>query len=390
MPSQIVPFYQPIVSIDTCEILGYEVLGRKITANKIESLGPFFHDSQIDVEQKLNVDRYLRKTALENFEKYNTGGMLFINIQPQWIYRFKDIPEQLPTLEFICRAGVPEEKIVIEISESEFQGDMELLVELICRYRQAGCKIAIDDVGCGFSNMDRIIHLHPNFLKIDASLVKKSGQEELTACLLESMGLFSERMGLELIFEGIENREQFTAGLRAGARHYQGFFFSSPGPRLLSEENWSHFLEKDLKGHVALEVSSLERQMEKAQEMNTFLDSLIHRHRPQTLEEYIDCFTRAAPSEWFRIYACDEKGFQQTPNYIKNNDGRWSNQPEFQNRYWGWRPYFVPTIAKVKQIAKGLFSDFYYDLSTRERITTFCYPLGRNMFLYIDCNFRCL
>ena len=119
-------------------------------------------------------------------------------------------------------------KVTIEICEADFSQDLSVLNELIYRYKDAGCRIAIDDLGKGFSNLDRIIHLNPDFLKVDASITQSCPENELPFIILETLGLLSQKMGVSLVMEGVETREQFQRGLRAGVRYFQGYFFARP------------------------------------------------------------------------------------------------------------------------------------------------------------------
>ena len=104
LEKNIVPHFQPIICIDTGSIFAYELLGRLISPQGHMSLGPFFHDSHIPSEDKINVDRIIRRKAFEKFLDYQCEESLFINIQPQWLYPYRDNKMKYPTLE------IPERK----------------------------------------------------------------------------------------------------------------------------------------------------------------------------------------------------------------------------------------------------------------------------------------
>ncbi|UNC92030.1 EAL domain-containing protein [Candidatus Contubernalis alkaliaceticus] len=385
LQDNLLPYFQAIVCVNTLKVIGYEALGRKISTKGIESLGPYFHNPDISVENKIQVDRILRKKSIEAFSKIdNSHHLLFLNIQPQWIYLYKDSPQKLPTINYLQRYGISGEQIVIEISESEFVGDITLLNNLISRYRSIGCRIAIDDVGCGFSNFDRIAYLHPDYLKIDASIVQHSSKEELTLCLLESLGIFAQRMGIDLIFEGIENDRQFSIGLHAGARYYQGFFFSHPSPDMDEKNNWVNNIEVDLESRIRVEGTLFDQQMKLSKKITRLLRHLSSSSSFVSQEEYITVLLNVAPLEWFRIYICNNRGFQITPNYCRSSKKEWKIQPEYINHYWGWRPYYVPTLVRSQRLKRAVFSESYLDMESSTRVYTFCYPLDLKTYIFID------
>src|SRR5688572_24331203 len=84
--SRIVPFFQPIVSLQTQRIIAYESLGREIVQGRVRSLGPFFADSTITDDIHIKVDRHLRELAFAKMMLSNGDFQLFINLKPSWIY----------------------------------------------------------------------------------------------------------------------------------------------------------------------------------------------------------------------------------------------------------------------------------------------------------------
>jgi EAL domain-containing protein (putative c-di-GMP-specific phosphodiesterase class I) len=104
---------------------------------------------------------------VEKWADRKDGGLLFLNLKPSWIYRLWKEQGYLYTLSLLDRHGVEPENIVIEITEEEFGGNLYELAEIVEQYRLRGCKIAIDDVGSGFSNFDRIAVIRPKILKLD-------------------------------------------------------------------------------------------------------------------------------------------------------------------------------------------------------------------------------
>ncbi|ABB14624.1 EAL domain-containing protein [Carboxydothermus hydrogenoformans] len=382
---KIVPFFQPVFSVNTFSVLGYEVLARKITPQGIESLGAFFHDPQVPPENKIKVDRFVRRRALELFKQSNKNLRLFLNIQPQWLYPFISKETNFPTLEYLDEYGISADRVIIEISETEFSADYENLSRLIDRYRKAGCQIAVDDVGRGFNNLERIIAIRPDFLKVDTQLVRRSIKENMARNLLETLGSFAEKSGLGLILEGIESAELFRLGLEIGACYYQGFFIACPAPHLTEAKDSVNFIKQEVEDYIRNEIHKRNSQYQRNEELNKLMKNFNFSNIKQSLEEKISNLIQFLPDYCFRVYACDCYGYQRTPNFTRNLGGGWTVSGEYLNRNWSWRPYFFRGVTTASQLGRGISSEPYIDLETKLKVWTFCYDLGDNLYLFIDC-----
>ena len=91
----------------------------------------------------------------------------------------------------------------------------------------------------------------------------------------------------------------------------------------------------------------------------------------------------------FRLYICDEEGFQISPN-IMCIENEWHVQPEAINKNWSWRPYFLKTIVTMRNDQNGVFSDVYSDIDTGEMTRTFSVPINADGYLFIDISYEYL
>lgn len=261
------PYFQPIVCVDTGDVFAYELLGRLNTPQGITSLGPFFHNPRLAPEDKVVVDRLIRSQALELFKREQRKEVMFINIQPRWLLPFSD-SEYFPTLEMLNRIQMEGAQVVIEICEEEFAEDDEVLAGLVKRYRQAGCKIAIDDFGRGFSSMDRILLLRPDYLKIGAKMMSNGPRPEVSQFMMESVGMLCEKTGTSLILEEVETMEHFLMGLEAGVRFFQGYFFAEPGPGFLDPQFGAGLIESGLQSYLQRKTGEQLNIMEASRQMD--------------------------------------------------------------------------------------------------------------------------
>ena len=160
-------FFQPIVSISKCCSIGHESLLR--ASYKEESISPellFSYSAKIDEVARL--DSLCQNLALSDYHKSGQDTLLFINMETSLLEYYLDhadeIVLQIDTLQ------IERNKIVIEINEKRATNDA-LLLELVNLYRHYGFVIALDDVGAGYSNLNRIVLARPDIIKIDRSVI---------------------------------------------------------------------------------------------------------------------------------------------------------------------------------------------------------------------------
>jgi hypothetical protein len=88
----------------------------------------------------------------------------------------------------------------------------------------------------------------------------------------------------------------------------------------------------------------------------------------------------------FRLYICDSKGFQTTPNIIQR-DGQWFEDETAYGKNWSWRPYFLSNLIKLRNDLKADLSQSYIDIETNEQTRTFSLALKENEYLFVDLSY---
>lgn len=377
---QVVPYFQPIIGADQQQVWGYEVLGRTHSAAGIQSLGPFFNDPSADPALQRQVDRHIRDLALEKFSKEQTDGHLFINVNPDWLRMDWRDGEK----DWISKHGIDPERIVLEVTEFLFSIKEKEMLSMLNYYKNLGCKIAIDDVGKGFSNLDRIASFQPDIIKVDIHLLKSSTQSQSFMDVLHSLSVLARRMGASLLFEGMEIEDEWQNAWKSGGRFYQGYLFAHPAPDFQQigapvQAKINRLIDQ----LIEEELAAWNRQFE--------IERVLNKKVIRILEEfpyladpaaYLTELTADVKEYCYRVYICDDKGNQKTANYVLV-DGIWCKQAEYKGKNWSWRPYFLHNIAKMKIDKKGILSEVYQDLETNVRIRTFSYPI-QNGYLFLD------
>ncbi|HJV16106.1 MAG TPA: EAL domain-containing protein, partial [Bacillales bacterium] len=125
----VIPFFQPIFSADEQKVIGYEVLGRYISDGQAISLGSFFQDDQIPDEYKFEVDQLLVVKALEKVINCQDEFSIFLNRTADLLMYDHGEPFLNELLNFEKR-GLNLQRIVLEISEQNYKGDINQLDHL--------------------------------------------------------------------------------------------------------------------------------------------------------------------------------------------------------------------------------------------------------------------
>ncbi len=384
---KVIPYYQAIFSADEQRVIGYEVLGRIQLKDDIESLGEFFHDENIPDEYRIEVDDFILHNAIDEFlELKEPQLLLFINRDANLL--MLDHGESfLQALLNKQEKGLHLDQIVLEITEHNFRGDIEQLYHLLLYYRTYGIKVAIDNIGKASSNLDRIGLLTPDILKIDLHPLRLTSPLQSYYDVLYSISLLARKIGATLLYEDIEVNFQLQYAWKNGGRYYQGFFLNKPQRKFINNDDQKDRLKFEFQTYINSEKKKLETLYHFTESFNQRVQQILlkigkqYHHYQQLLEqlssELDDCS--------FRIYICDEDGFQQSVNIFKNKN--WEIQPQYYLNNWSWRPYFLANIMRMRFDQKGFLSDVYSDIETGELIRTFSYPLNQAHYLFIDLSY---
>lgn len=383
--SKVKPYYQAIFSADSHMVIGYEVLGRIETNNGIKSLGAFFHDPTVPIEFSLQVDGYIQTVALEYLLKHNEKTLLFINVNVNHILIDQD-ESLLSRLITYKNKGLDLSQIVIEVTEHNVKGVMHKVVTLCKKLKSMGVKIAIDDVGIGASNLDRIALLEPDILKVDIQALKNHEHSTSYDGVLYSLALLSRKIGAELLFEAVEDREQFHYSWKNNGRYYQGYFLAKPDSSFLEKKTFKDRFKKDIYNFIQLERKKYQSEYRLAYHLNFEVEKLI-KELPMEDVFDLDSWTinvaGKLDSFCIRLYITDDHGYQISSNVTKNND-IWILNNDYKGRNWSWRPFFIENLVRMDEESKGILSDTYSDIESGEAVQTFSYPITENAYLFID------
>jgi EAL domain-containing protein (putative c-di-GMP-specific phosphodiesterase class I) len=221
-------YFQPIVKMNSGEIFGYEALSRGPRGTLFEAPQVLF-----GISERLRIspllDGVCRRRALRSARGLDAGQKLFVNSLPATLADPRFAEGEAEAMDF---AGAPAASdVVLEITERSGIEDFDEFGRRLEAIRAVGFQMAIDDVGTGYSSLQTISEVRPDFLKIDHSLVKGIHESLIKQEIVASILQLGERIGSKVIAEGIEREEEFEMIRAFGVQLGQGFLFGAPGPR---------------------------------------------------------------------------------------------------------------------------------------------------------------
>jgi EAL domain-containing protein (putative c-di-GMP-specific phosphodiesterase class I) len=212
--------FQPIVDLRRGVIAGYEALSRFDDAS---GCGP---DQWFAMADQLGLGAQLEArvvaAALAVRPELPLNCFLTVNVSPHLLTE--------PVLADLLLAEDDLSKLVIELTEHVPVDDTAPLVALLDRLRAAGAAVALDDAGSGYSGLQQLALLRPDFVKLDRALVDHADRDEAKLALAELLGSYAGRLDAWLLVEGIERTEELEAFVRLGVPLGQGYLLAMPGP----------------------------------------------------------------------------------------------------------------------------------------------------------------
>lgn len=217
--------YQPIVSMQDGLVMGYEALIRGPKESNFHSPLTMFQFAEQHGEL-YKLEQLAREKAIQGSILEHPQQLLFINISSHVLYDPGFVPGK--TLEILQKYGLRPSNVVFEITERTSIEDFSLAQKILAHYRKQGYRIAIDDAGAGYSSMQAIAELQPDFIKIDRSLIQDIHINKVKEYILETFVTFAQKMNISLIAEGIEHVDELTKLARLGVHYAQGFLLGRP------------------------------------------------------------------------------------------------------------------------------------------------------------------
>ena len=218
--------FQPIVHLETGDVLGYESLSRGPEGSIWQNPAVLFNIA-METDLAFEVDRLCRRLALERAKSLRKTWRIFVNTLPISLNDPEFRGQYLK--EFLKEVRLAPNNIVLEMTETMAVEQYDELRRALKYYRGMGFAVAIDDAGTGYANLEMIMHLKPEFIKIDLTLIRKIGKSILKRELVKALKSIATGIGAELIAEGVEEKSELQTLRKLGITYGQGYLFGRPG-----------------------------------------------------------------------------------------------------------------------------------------------------------------
>jgi diguanylate cyclase (GGDEF)-like protein len=220
--SEILPYFQPLVDLKTKQVIGFEALARWQHA----SLGEVSPSRFIPIAEDSGFINRLTDQLLHAAAKtamtWPAAVRLSFNISP---VQFKDRTLYARVLAILNESGLPPRRLEIEITESALVQDLEAAQHVLGALRKIGVRIALDDFGTGYSSLYHLRNFKIDTIKIDRSFVQNMGVERESAEIVSALLGLGKGLGLTVVAEGVESRNQEVALVQQGCQEGQGILF---------------------------------------------------------------------------------------------------------------------------------------------------------------------
>ena len=218
--------YQPIVSLDTRRVIGFEGLIRPVPP------APFSDPAALLAAAEANgrltaLDMACIETIVAGAAALPDDAFLTLNLSPSTIEASEWSSGAL--LALLARYSVPPERIIVELTERQQLHDLDRARSRIDACRRAGIRFAADDIGAGNAGLRLLAEIRFDILKVDLTVVQRSASEGPSSAVLSSVVELAARTGALVIAEGIEHESQLDALRALGITAGQGYHLGRPG-----------------------------------------------------------------------------------------------------------------------------------------------------------------
>ncbi|WP_346912458.1 EAL domain-containing protein [uncultured Roseibium sp.] len=227
---EFIPYYQPVMDIETGKLRGCEVLMRWRRPNgMIVSPGQFMAYAE-STGHIFDMTRHIMaQTTEEVGELYSENPDLKLSIN-LFAGHFLDRQIVSDIQQIYEKSKIAYQQIVVEVTERHPLDDMDRARKIIAELQALGVRVALDDVGTGHGGMAYLQKLGVDIIKIDKMFIDTIGLDDNSTTIVDSMVELADNLGMGIIAEGVETEEQIERLLELGVTAAQGYFYAAPMP----------------------------------------------------------------------------------------------------------------------------------------------------------------
>ena len=239
--------YQPIVTVETGKLAGFEALVRWQHPER-ELVSPVeFISVAEETGLIVPLGEWVLEAACRQMREWQQRSpasralKLSINLSGKQVAQ-PNLVEQIT--QILQRTGFDPHCLKLEITESVMMENAEAAADMFERLRALGVQLSIDDFGTGYSSLSYLHRFPVNYLKIDRSFVSRMSESGDNFEIVRTIAMLAHNLGMKVIAEGIETAEQLTQLQRLRCEYGQGYLFSQPINKettealILNKEPW--------------------------------------------------------------------------------------------------------------------------------------------------------
>jgi diguanylate cyclase (GGDEF)-like protein/PAS domain S-box-containing protein len=224
--------YQPVVSLDTVSVVGFEALVRWTHPE----LGPLSPADFIPMAEEsgliLPLGRWVLEEACRQMRLWQDTYqgiplVMSVNLSARQ-FRQPDLPGQVA--EVLSRTGLDPHQLCLEVTESVMMDDAETATVTLRKLKELGTCLSIDDFGTGYSSLSYLKRFPVDFVKIDRSFIKDLGNHAVDSEIVRAVIRLASAVGMSAVAEGVETEEQMRRLRALGCPLVQGYYLSRPKP----------------------------------------------------------------------------------------------------------------------------------------------------------------
>ncbi|HUO44347.1 MAG TPA: GGDEF domain-containing protein [Burkholderiales bacterium] len=219
------PVFQPILQLDSGEVFGYEGLIRGHPASSLYE-PPQLFSAATKAGLLAELEHLCCRRVIKRFAQLKLGRQLFLNVSPQTVLQVREDVQRIA--HFIRGCGLRTEQVTVELTEHHRVNDTTAFRQALVLFRSLGFRVALDDLGEGFSGLRLWSDLHPDYVKIDMHFVQGISQDPVKFQFLKSLQQIAQNCGSALVAEGVEDAADLRLLRDLGVALAQGFLISRP------------------------------------------------------------------------------------------------------------------------------------------------------------------
>ena len=227
---ELLVYYQPIVSLGTGRILGFEALSRWRTSEGLVPPAQFIPIAD-ETGLILPLNRALLREACQQLQKWQSQ----IGCEPPLTMSVNLAPKQFAQTELsneiaaiLQETGIAPSTLNFEIMETMAMGDADRALSILSELKALGVRLSIDDFGTGYSSLSRLPRFPLDALKIDRIFISEMNTDHDSHEIVRLIIMLAHSVGLKVVAEGTETEEQITALKCLGCEMAQGYLYSPP------------------------------------------------------------------------------------------------------------------------------------------------------------------